>query len=445
MALPLWFVRGTDDTFNPYEIYSGSLPYFTVKFFHGGHFEGFPERRYVNSKINYVDMIGCDEFSVCEVNAMIRELGYSHDEIIYFHYMVPGQNLDYGLQPLVNDNDVQNILEYVENFKIIEMYTEHMVTRLNNYNTNQGPRQQQIEWHTVESEESQGNEVEDNQSEGNEVEYDHATEGSDDSDFIVEDYNEVQAMTVDMDEFRAAVDMEFLEDANSLSESDDGLIDGDDFDSLSESETVFSLKKRVRYVKKHKMKHSTDLVSCPFYVGQSFSNRDEIKTLVKKHAVDSRRQLYIIRNDPKRFRVVCLGIKPVFDGEGTSVKSSKVNRSQDLDKSREAKGPEPGANPTQQPHMSRSFVALPNHLYWPNHLIERTLAMLISRTMGHAANQLAELWDSIGNEPWLLSKGFVGYSQHHSLRITWKSLFLNCRSNPPAQIPWLAQQKPMLC
>ena len=48
----------------------------------------------------------------------------------------------------------------------------------------------------------------------------------------------------------------------------------------------------------------------PFYLGQAFRCKDDIKTVVKNHAVFDRRQLVIDRNDKVTFRVVCKGMNP---------------------------------------------------------------------------------------------------------------------------------------
>ncbi|GKB62529.1 mutator type transposase [Tanacetum coccineum] len=43
---------------------------------------------------------------------------------------------------------------------------------------------------------------------------------------------------------------------------------------------------------------------------QEFANRDLAKDLIRAHAVESRRNLHFLRNDPRRIRVVCNGVVP---------------------------------------------------------------------------------------------------------------------------------------
>ncbi|GJW39338.1 mutator type transposase [Tanacetum coccineum] len=51
-------------------------------------------------------------------------------------------------------------------------------------------------------------------------------------------------------------------------------------------------------------------VAPKFYIGKEFANRDVAKDLIRTHAVESRRNLHFLRNDPIRIRVVCNGVVP---------------------------------------------------------------------------------------------------------------------------------------
>ncbi|KAL8193537.1 hypothetical protein R6Q57_026672 [Mikania cordata] len=74
---------------------------FSLKVYHGGRFSKLPGRKYVGGKISFVDMIDSDEFSLHE--------GSNRD-------------LDFGLKALRNDMDVIELLKYVSNNKIIELF-----------------------------------------------------------------------------------------------------------------------------------------------------------------------------------------------------------------------------------------------------------------------------------------------------------------------------------
>jgi hypothetical protein len=443
---------------------------FTLKFHHGGEFTSFPGRKYKNGKTSHVDLVDSDEFSVHEVNAMIQELGYLPDDMIYYNFLVPGQNLDFGLRALGNDSDVLNLLQYVKDDKLIEIYTEHGTSKVGTYMnlsgcstssviiediTDEGMltqptrnsqqittlcrRQLTLQWHedslmdeinndTLINEEivNEGNVGEGNVGEGmdndhyvvmddpvltfedgenvnnvpNDDEMIHQFMGmndnmnqqyenvfneeddevfneeddvvfneengqqeafedalsdeddSEDDDFIVDEENMVEDVEVDMSEFRAAVDMD-CEDALSDeddSEDDDFIVDEenmvedvevdmsefraavdmdcedslsndesdyanevdlDDFDSLSDEETDCPLDIALRKLRRKNKRNKEPIVD-PFYVGKKFNNRNELKELVKNHAIHTRRQLCIVRNDTKRLRVICRGVTPDF-------------------------------------------------------------------------------------------------------------------------------------
>ena len=43
---------------------------------HGGFFTKSPGRSYIRGRVNYIDLIDADEFSVIELNEMTKKLGY---------------------------------------------------------------------------------------------------------------------------------------------------------------------------------------------------------------------------------------------------------------------------------------------------------------------------------------------------------------------------------
>ena len=73
-----------------------------------------PERRYVDGTIDYVDFVDIDVFSVHELDTMVREIGYVEGKTLYYHFLIPEVELDFGLLPLGNDGDVHVLSNYVE-------------------------------------------------------------------------------------------------------------------------------------------------------------------------------------------------------------------------------------------------------------------------------------------------------------------------------------------
>ncbi|KAJ9561129.1 hypothetical protein OSB04_006289 [Centaurea solstitialis] len=85
----------------------------SLKIYHGGVFSPHPSRKYLLGKCQFVDLVDTDEFSVYELNAMMKEIGYTDDDDVatFYHFKILGSDLDYGLRALGNDLDVLNLLK----------------------------------------------------------------------------------------------------------------------------------------------------------------------------------------------------------------------------------------------------------------------------------------------------------------------------------------------
>ena len=106
---------------------------FTIKLHHGGEFTKFPNVNYIEGIVTYVDMVDIEEFSIHEMDAIMKGLGYSVLPVIYYHFRVPKGDMHFGLQALGNDDDVLNLAQYVKEHKLIRVYTEHDMTNLLTY------------------------------------------------------------------------------------------------------------------------------------------------------------------------------------------------------------------------------------------------------------------------------------------------------------------------
>ena len=106
---------------------------FTIKLHHGGEFTKFPDVNYIDGTVTYVDMVDIEEFSVHEMDAIMKGLGYSVPPVIYYHFRLPKGDMHFGLRALGNDDDVRNLAQYVKEHKVIRVYTEHGFTKLLTY------------------------------------------------------------------------------------------------------------------------------------------------------------------------------------------------------------------------------------------------------------------------------------------------------------------------
>ncbi|GKB85586.1 hypothetical protein Tco_0957858 [Tanacetum coccineum] len=52
---------------------------------------------------------------------------------MYYHYKIPNNNLDYGLQALGNNVDVMNLVRYIDKYRLIEVFIEQEYTVLETY------------------------------------------------------------------------------------------------------------------------------------------------------------------------------------------------------------------------------------------------------------------------------------------------------------------------
>ncbi|GJR30373.1 hypothetical protein Tco_1106605 [Tanacetum coccineum] len=83
---------------------------------------------YVRGKLNYVDNINVDLFSVDELHMFLQDLGYDPKQLMFYHYKLPNKSLDYGLRPLSCDADVVSLINLVENCKVVEVFIEYWLT-----------------------------------------------------------------------------------------------------------------------------------------------------------------------------------------------------------------------------------------------------------------------------------------------------------------------------
>nr|KAJ0185193.1 hypothetical protein LSAT_V11C900500550 [Lactuca sativa] len=133
MHIPMWHLRLSSTSFDPRVVYDGHPTLFTIKLHHGGEFTKFPNVNYIEGTVTYVDMVDIEEFSIHEMDAIMKGLGYSVPPVIYYHFRVPKGDMHFGLRALGNDDDVLSLSQYVKEHKLIRVYTEHGITNLLTY------------------------------------------------------------------------------------------------------------------------------------------------------------------------------------------------------------------------------------------------------------------------------------------------------------------------
>ncbi|GJS81729.1 mutator type transposase [Tanacetum coccineum] len=133
-------------------------------------------------------------------------------------------------------------------------------------------------------------------------------------DVFDDDEHIVEEVHVNMNNFRFTADPKHDTSIGGVDVQDDDLdvIDydsfGNDLDNEIDSEMRIQLRE-LRRIGKQKNK-------CPnkhyFYLGQQFASKEIMKGRVKKHSVETRRQLILVKNDNERVRVRCEGTIPAL-------------------------------------------------------------------------------------------------------------------------------------
>ncbi|XP_076961105.1 uncharacterized protein LOC143637650 [Bidens hawaiensis] len=121
--------------------------------------------------------------------------------------------------------------------------------------------------------------------------------------------------------YKAIVDFDVVEATADHIGDDDGLNPCMDTYESSDDERLIVLNSMLR---KFKGKERNNDDECPFYVGQLIPLKETLNEMVKSYVIHARRDLYIKKNDPLRFRVICLGTNPnLVAGEGSNVSSQE--------------------------------------------------------------------------------------------------------------------------
>ncbi|GJU35581.1 mutator type transposase [Tanacetum coccineum] len=157
---------------------------------------------------------------------------------------------------------------------------------------------------------------------------------SQDSDYIVDSDNNVDDIDVDMADFEYNIDedVEFggcrdREEVANVEEEDAEeleVLDNDYFESASDTDDENS-----RFMKR-KQAHATEQVyKTYFYVGKEFTSKEEVRSYIKEHSIETRREIRMEKNDNERIRAVCRGLtkeKLIVGGKPNSKKKVDDNK-----------------------------------------------------------------------------------------------------------------------
>ncbi|GJR79421.1 hypothetical protein Tco_0150206 [Tanacetum coccineum] len=107
---------------------------FSIRIHHGGKFQRYPGRMYVNGHVDIFDMVDIDLFTVVALNMMVSSLLLQVNLSLCFIIILDHDtSLDEGLYTLACEEDVRCLATLFRIFKLIEVYIEHGVTTLDSY------------------------------------------------------------------------------------------------------------------------------------------------------------------------------------------------------------------------------------------------------------------------------------------------------------------------
>ena len=136
---------------------------------------------------------------------------------------------------------------------------------------------------------------------------------------IVDEEHIIDELDVSMEGFRFTVETENERENDpmrphlNINEDDLQVINYDSFDSDIEDDDIEGGRKAaLRKLKKKGNSSGDGSIFNKLFVGKQFGNREEVKDTIKAHAVETRRQISIVKNDNVRVRAKCFGPIPTL-------------------------------------------------------------------------------------------------------------------------------------
>nr|GEZ07520.1 transposase, mutator type [Tanacetum cinerariifolium]GEZ08801.1 transposase, mutator type [Tanacetum cinerariifolium] len=111
----------------------------TFEIHHARCFTPTPDRSYVDGHVSLVTIVDLKEFCLHNLKDMEGKLGYGVGNLMYYHFLGPRLDLDYGLDPLNIDADVLEMAMYVKDNIFILVYVKHGSSNVDSTSSVEGP------------------------------------------------------------------------------------------------------------------------------------------------------------------------------------------------------------------------------------------------------------------------------------------------------------------
>nr|GEX21005.1 hypothetical protein [Tanacetum cinerariifolium] len=301
----------------------------TLELHHGGWFTPTPSRFYIGGQISSVNVVDIDEFYLHDLKDMVVKLGSGVKDLMYCHFLIPNLGLDYGLHSLNVDADVLEMSKYVKDYKIILVYVEHGSSNVDTSmfdsspDSNRNVKKKSVVGPFDGLDEILG----DYANTGKQITRDESTwkqmlvyvEGNDTSgsdsedldydpkhdDVFDDDEHTVEEVHVNMNNFSFIADPKH--DTSicvvDVQEDDLDIIDYDSFGSDLDDGINSKRRIQLRELKRISKQKNKGLNKYYFYLRHQFANKEIMKGRVKKHSVETRRQIILVKVIMKRYCV----------------------------------------------------------------------------------------------------------------------------------------------
>nr|GEX27349.1 hypothetical protein [Tanacetum cinerariifolium] len=144
---------------------------------------------------------------------------------------------------------------------------------------------------------------------------------SKDSDYLVDEDNNVDDVDVNMEGFEYNIDedVEFVgcrdkEQEPGIEEGDAveiEVLDNDYFESAYDSDDEANRLRKRKLKQIRKQAHASEQIyKTYFYMGKEFPNKEEVKAYIKEHSIETVREIRLEKNDNERVRAICRGFIP---------------------------------------------------------------------------------------------------------------------------------------
>ncbi|KAL3498616.1 hypothetical protein ACH5RR_041348 [Cinchona calisaya] len=100
---------------------------FTIRLHHGRRITGDKYKSHCNGLVDHIAICDWEKFPLYDINLMLKKLG--HKAPILYYYIYPTSDLSHGLKQLQTNENINEFLNWVTEYKVIEVYCNHLTEK----------------------------------------------------------------------------------------------------------------------------------------------------------------------------------------------------------------------------------------------------------------------------------------------------------------------------